>query len=166
MSLLLCQPILRLFLSAFVWAAVLSASAMGQGFGVGIIAGNPTGLSVKKWLDNGDAIDAAAAWSFDDHGAFQLHGDYLWHRDIASLSDGTYGWMPFYFGIGGRVGFYEGNRWHDDETRVGARIPLGVTYVFRNTPLDIFFEVVPTLDVAPRTDVELDAAVGIRFYLR
>ncbi len=154
------------FLLLFCLLAASSSSAHAQGFGVGIIAGDPTGLSVKKWLENGRAIDAAAAWSFDEPDAFQLHADYLWHRDIPGISDRFCGWMPFYFGVGGRVGLTEGNRWHDNETRVGVRIPLGITYVFEQTPLDLFFEVAPTLDVAPRTDVDLDAAIGIRFYFR
>lgn len=156
----------RFFISALLFAALLCTSASGEGFGVGVIAGDPTGVSVKKWLHDGNAIDAAAAWSFDDHGAFQLHADYLWHHDIPSFSERVYGWMPFYYGVGGRVGFYEGNRRHDGETRAGVRIPIGVTYLFENAPLDAFVEVVPILDVAPRTALKLDAAAGIRFYIR
>ncbi len=142
------------------------SSTLGQGFGVGIIGGDPTGLSVKKWLESGNAIDAAAAWSFEAQDAFQLHANYLWHRNIPAISETIHGWLPFYFGLGGRLRLVDGNRWHGDEARVGIRIPLGVTYVFEQAPLDLFFEVAPTLDVAPRTDADFDAAIGIRFYFR
>ena len=32
-----------------------------QGFGIGLIVGEPTGLSAKKWLSDATAIDAAVA---------------------------------------------------------------------------------------------------------
>ena len=140
--------------------------AHGEGIGVGIIAGNPTGVSAKKWLTNNTAIDAAAAWSFNDRGAFQLHANYLWHRDIPAISQHIYGRLPFYVGLGGRVTFDEGNGKHGGNNRAGVRVPLGVTYLFENAPLDLFIEVVPVLDVAPQTDFGLDAAAGIRFYFR
>ena len=150
----------RLRISLFVFTMLLATSAHGQGFGVGIIAGNPTGLSVKKWLENGNAIDGAAAWSFEGDGAVQLHADYLWHHHLAALPER----MPLYCGVGGRLAIEDDGRRHNGDTRAGVRIPLGVTYLFEAAPLDIFVEVVPTLDVAPRTDLELDAAIGLRFY--
>ena len=73
--------------------------------------------------------------------------------------------MPVYCGIGGRVGFYDGDGKHDDRTRAGVRVPLGVTYILADAPLDVFVEVVPMLDVAPRTALRWDAAAGVRFYL-
>jgi hypothetical protein len=153
-------------LIVFLFVATLRASASGQGLGVGIIAGNPTGVSVKKWLPDGHAIDGAAAWSFNDYGAFQLHADYLWHHHCPAFSECTHGWMPLYYGLGGRVGFYEGNRWHGGHTRAGVRVPFGVTYVFEEAPLDVFVEIVPILDVAPSTAFRLNAAAGARFYIR
>jgi hypothetical protein len=150
----------RFLIGAFVLAMLFCASASGQQFGVGIIAGNPTGLSVKKWLESGNAIDGAAAWSFEGDGAVQLHADYLWHHHFASLPER----MPLYYGLGGRLSFEEDGRRHDGDTRAGVRVPVGITYLFESAPVDIFFEVVPTLDVAPRTDLELDAAIGVRFY--
>jgi hypothetical protein len=155
-----CTSMPRFSINALLFAALLCTSASGQGLGVGIIAGNPTGISVKKWLCDGNAIDGAAAWSFDGHNAFQLHADYLWHHDFPSSR------VPFYCGVGGRVGFDEGNRRHNGETRAGVRFPLGVTYFLERAPVDVFVEVVPVFDVAPRTDLELGAAVGIRYYFR
>jgi hypothetical protein len=36
--------------------------------------------------------------------------------------------------------------------------------LFSGTPLDIFFELVPILDLVPDTDVELNASVGLRYW--
>jgi hypothetical protein len=153
-------------LAGSLFVLMLISEAHGQGFGVGIIAGNPTGVSVKKWLHNNDAVDAAAAWSFDRGGAFQIHADYLWHRELPAISRNIYGAMPFYLGLGGRVTFGEAKGKHGRDNYAGLRVPFGMTYLFENAPVDLFIEVAPILDVAPRADFELDAAAGVRFYLR
>jgi len=131
-----------------------------RGFGLGIIAGAPTGLSAKNWLTEATAFDMAAAWSFKtskhDHDTeVQFHANYLYHNfGLIPIPKGD---LPLYYGIGGRV-----NLGHD--TRLSVRIPIGVDYMFYNAPVDIFLEVVPMLDLAPSTVFDLDAAIGARFW--
>jgi hypothetical protein len=128
-------------------------------FGLGAIVGEPTGVSAKWWLTDRTAIDAAAAWSFGGRDSFHLHGDYLFHMfDVFPVEKGE---MPFYFGVGGRVKFRE-----DDRDRVGVRGPVGVAYRFADLPLELFAEVAPVLDVAPRTRLDLNGGIGIRYYFR
>lgn len=128
-----------------------------KGWGIGVILGEPTGLSLKFWSSRATAIDAAAAWSFKGEGKFHLHMDYLFHNyRVFKVKRGK---LPLYFGIGGRVKF-------EEETRVGIRIPVGVCYLFRNQPLDIFFEIVPVLDLTPETDFDINASVGVRFFFK
>lgn len=73
-----------------------SANALTQDdFGVGVIIGEPTGLSLKYWLDEDYAIDGAAAWSYSENNSFQLHGDYLVHNyDLLGEDE-----LPVYYGI-------------------------------------------------------------------
>jgi hypothetical protein len=137
---------------------VLSTSVhAGQGrFGLGVILGEPTGISAKYWNGKTTAIDGAIAWSFEDESALHLHMDYLIHAfGIIDISEGS---LPLYYGIGGRFKFQK----KDD--RVGIRIPLGMAYIFRKAPLDIFFEIVPILELIPSTKIGLNAAIGIRYF--
>jgi hypothetical protein len=39
-----------------------------------------------------------------------------------------------------------------------------LTYIFQSAPVDIFFEVVPILDLVPDTEFDLNAALGARFF--
>jgi hypothetical protein len=135
---------------------VLAGSAASQGnFGLGIIVGEPTGVSAKLWITERTAVDMAAAWSFSDEEAFHLHADYLFHNfDLITVEQGR---LPVHFGIGGRLKF-------EDESRLGVRIPIGLTYIFDGAPVDIFFEVVPILDLAPDTDFSANGAIGARFF--
>jgi len=123
--------------------------------GAGIIAGEPTGLSFKYWLSEKTALDAAFAWSFVDENAFQIHADYLIHNfTLISVPEGK---LPFYFGIGGRIKF-------SNDASLGVRVPVGLAYIFKDAPIDIFLEVVPILDLLPKTDFDISAAIGGRYF--
>jgi hypothetical protein len=150
-----------------VLALVSAVDAQQEGVGLGVIVGEPTGFSLKKWLNDRDAIDAAAAWSFSENDSFQLHADYLRHKHELLKAPTLPGELLVYFGAGARIIFKESNGRgeDDDDTFVGIRIPLGITYLFVETPVDIFAEIVPILDIAPETDLDINAAIGIRYYL-
>ena len=143
-----------------LWAVAMlvicsAAGAQDSGFGLGIIIGEPTGISVKQWTRGRTAIDGAIAWSFEKESALHLHGDLLYHSFTPPKID--HGKFAWYYGIGGRVKF-------EDDSKIGVRVPLGMDYFFGTAPLDLFFEIVPILDLAPSTDFSLNAAIGIRYF--
>jgi hypothetical protein len=108
----------------------------------------------KLWTSNTTAIDGATAWSFGDKDALHLHVDYLVHNfDLLKAKQGK---LPLYYGIGGRIKF-------ENDSKVGIRIPVGMNYILSEAPLDIFFEIVPLLDLAPGTEFDLNGAIGIRY---
>ncbi len=130
--------------------------AQGRGFGLGIILGEPTGISFKKWREGASAIGGGLAWSFDKKKVLHLHADYLLHKfDILQIEKGK---LAPYYGIGGRI------KITPNETRVGVRIPLGINYIFERLPLDIFLEFAALLDLVPSTNFELDGGIGIRYF--
>lgn len=146
------------FLAGLFGLAVTFVSPVQAGnFDAGIILGDPTGLSVKGWLNNAQAWDAAASWSGDE---FYIHADYLYHdHTLIKVSQGKSS-LPVYYGIGARM-LNEDNK----DTKAGIRIPVGLDYKIEKMPLSLFIEIVPRLDVSPDTDFELDAAAGIRYRL-
>lgn len=160
-----------LWIAVFIMFMAVSGASAEDGFGIGIIVGEPTGISVKKWISQDRAIDAAAAWSFSDDESFQLHADYLIHKFGILKTNASTGRLPVYFGVGARVKFEdEDDHWRghddDDDVVVGVRIPFGISYILAKEPVDFFAEIVPILDVAPDTDFDLNAAIGARFYFR
>jgi hypothetical protein len=132
--------------------------AKDSNFGLGVIVGEPTGISAKLWMSRRTAVDGAVAWSFEKHAGVHLHGDFLVHD--YSLIKVSKGRLPLYYGIGGRIKTWEDER--DDN--VGVRIPVGLEYLFDTAPFDLFVEVVPILDLAPETELNLNAALGARYY--
>ncbi len=131
------------------------AAAQGKGFGMGIILGEPTGLSAKLWTSQDNAFDFAAAWSIRGEGNLLLQADYVWHFfDAIPVSEGK---LPLYIGIGGRVLLA-------NDPQLGVRIPFGLDYLFASAPIDIFVEIVPVLDLSPSTDFGVGGGIGIRYW--
>ncbi|KUO63727.1 hypothetical protein APF79_00535 [bacterium BRH_c32] len=132
--------------------------AQDKGFGIGVMLGEPTGLSAKTWLNKINAVDFGLAYSFTgNHNAAALHADYLWHSfDLIKSTER----IPVYYGVGARLRIYEG---HDDS--FGVRGVAGVEWFSREVPIDVFFEIAPVFTLIPETDLDFDAAIGIRFFI-
>lgn len=131
------------------------AAAQDHGFGMGIVLGEPTGLSAKLWTSSDNAFDFAAAWSFRGDGNLLLQADYVWH--FFNLMPVSSGKLPLYIGIGGRVILA-------DDPEFGVRIPVGIDYLFADAPIDVFLEIVPILDLSPETDFGVGGGLGIRYW--
>lgn len=154
----------KLIFLAILFVAIsanLSKAQSTHGFGLGVIVGEPTGVSFKGWLDNKSAIDGAVAWSFLNNGSFHVHADYLRHVNIDQTSSGQFN---FHYGIGGRIKAKNNNNNNSDDARFGVRIPLGLDYNFSTEPIELFLEVAPVVDFTPKTDASFNGALGVRFY--
>jgi hypothetical protein len=157
----------KIFVMGLILAAAsANANALGNKagkFGLGAIAGEPTGVSIKYWFNDKHTIDGAFAWSLYEDNAFQIHSDYLFTDYVLSNSEQ----WPVYYGLGARLMFRDNEEKHhdDNETVFGFRIPMGITYLFEeDMPYEFFFEIAPILDVSPDTELDLNASVGFRFY--
>lgn len=147
-------------------------SQYGQGnLGLGVMIGSPTGLSLKNYLGENHAVDAALGFGY---GGFHLHADYLFEQqDFLGESEARLGW---FIGVGGQFqaernrGRYYNRRYDADERddqhlHLGARVPLGLEARFRSLPpLEFFFEIAPGFEIVEYPGPTLDAAIGTRFY--
>jgi hypothetical protein len=121
---------------------------------VGVILGEPTGLSVKLWTTEETAFDFGFAWSFSKDGHLHIHADYLFHNfDVIGVEEGL---LPLYFGVGGRLRL-------EDDSRLGVRFAVGIEYVFEEHPFSAFFEVAPIVDFIPDTEGSINGGLGFRY---
>ena len=135
--------------------AGLSYGQSNHNVGLGIMLGEPTGLTIKIWNRQTVAVDGGAAWSFVSGKFFQIHSDLLFHNfNLIRVETGR---MALYYGAGARIKFA-------DSTTVSLRILVGVSYEFEKTPAELFLEIVPMLDLIPSTEVGMAGAIGFRYY--
>lgn len=147
-KLILASAILVLFVIPF------SASAQTKKVGVGIILGQPTGLSAKFWMNQKSAIDVAAAWQFLPAGTVYVQADYLYQ--IYHVFPVKKGSLPLYIGVGASATVQA-------NPTIGLRVPIGIEYLFPDAPFDAFLEIGIGMSVYPATRVQPNGGVGLRY---
>jgi hypothetical protein len=134
-----------------------------RGVGVGVILGEPTGLS-GAWRGRGaSAFDGAVAWSFPGS-SLQFHADYL--HELLTFQDPASPVVdfPVYIGAGMRVRV--GEDFHDGHADIlGLRAPVVLGVRGGRVPVEGFLEVAPVLVMYSGLHVTADAALGVRLYL-
>jgi hypothetical protein len=159
---------LHVLIAFCVITAVQITAAQERPFGLGIIIGEPTGISAKLWTSNTNAFDAGLGWSrggdrfgFRDDYYYgrtrvHFHMDYLWHSWNVIHSSERF---PLYYGIGGRINSGDGL-----ESSLAVRGVVGIAWLPRDTPIDIFLELVPLFQLAPSSGFGIDAGIGVRYF--
>lgn len=141
--------------------ALLSpALAQDQGFGIGIVLGEPTGVSLGIGLNQAGSLQSHIAWSLG-RDALRANLDYLYSPVTKPVPDGGFS-LGFYVG-GGVVVAVE-----DDGPRadvgLGVRVPIGLKLLPNGAPVDVFAEVAPGVYLLPYTDMLVEGGIGVRYW--
>lgn len=137
-------------LASCLLVAAASAAQSGK-VGVGLVLFEPSGLTAKIWLGRSAALAGGIGWSAEENHYLHLHADFLFFR--YSLAADRNLILNFYLGAGGKVVFRDSdNAWF--------RFPLGVDFLLRKSPLNFFFEIVPSFNFS---DLKLFGAIGFRY---
>jgi hypothetical protein len=151
-----------------LFLASAGAIAQERHFGLGVILGEPTGISAKLWVSPATAFDFGLGWSvggdrvshynggYDGGSRVHFHMDYLWHWFDAIHATERF---PLYSGIGGRMNTGAG---YDNSAAV--RGVFGIAWLPHQAPVDVFLELVPSLQVVPSTGFGIDAGLGARYF--
>ena len=142
-------------------------AAQDRGFGMGLILGEPTGLSAKLWTSRENAFDFGLGWSiggdrisykgnYDGGSRVHFHMDYLWHSFNAISSTERF---PMYYGFGGQFNTGAGY-----DASLGIRGVIGIAWLPRSTPIDVFIELVPVLQLTSSVGLGIDAGLGVRYF--
>jgi len=155
-----------LFLSMLV---IFTASAYAQDrhFGLGVVFGEPTGISAKYWTRENNALSFGLGWYpqtvvrrfgyyYYTDTRFHIHADYLWHDFNAIRSSERF---PLYYGVGAEV-----ESGGIPDPGVGVRGVFGIAWMPHNASLDVFLEVAPTLFLSPPAGFGIGLGLGSRYF--
>jgi hypothetical protein len=144
------------------------STAQERDFGLGVIVGEPTGISAKLWTSSTNALDIGFGWSvrgvrigqynsISDGGILiHFHMDYLWHVfDVIHSAER----VQLYYGAGGRL-----NNGGGGNNALAIRSVFGAVWFPSETPIEVFLELVPTLQFKPSTGFGLESGIGARYY--
>lgn len=140
----------------------LTVDGPPTGFGLGVVVGEPTGLTFALRPDEYNALQMHASWSVIADRA-RVSVDYL--RSVA-IARGS-GWSaPFYVGLGGIVGVQGDSGPFDNDANLalGARVPIGFAVHPSDVPIEPFLEVAPGVLVLPATTPIFEGSLGVRYY--
>jgi len=150
---------IRKILMAFVLCLSFSSHANAYGpFGLGIVIAGPTGLSANYFYEKQKSLAMAVGWGHSD---VQVHVDHLWYRGDLIVVDRVP--IDVYMGLGLHLHTID-KKYKDDETQIGVRVPVGVSYIFRKIPVQLFGELAPALILVEESAFNIDIALGIRYY--
>lgn len=155
-----------------------SGSASSGDFGIGLMVGEPTGLTAKYWLSNDRALDIGLTYSLRNY--LEILFDHNWHFPSAFGRSKTASAFVPYLGIGAAFFIDTGDRYAysyknghftyfrpygESSFALGARIPLGLEFLPSAAPIGVFAEIVPGVGMFPGVFGFFQGAVGVRFYI-
>lgn len=126
-------------------------------FGIGLVVGQPTGLTMELELSEHTAIDAAVGLDLFDERRFYFHLEFLYFLPTLVTADSLS--LAAYLGVGGFIVD------HPDRLGLGVRAPFGLSLEFTAVPLEIFLEIALHVRLVPDgPDFDPGAALGFRYY--
>lgn len=143
-------------LFVLLMAVLETAYSQERKFGIGGIIGDPDGITAKGWLSESTAVAGAVSLDLgEDYSWFSVHADFLKQKTLATWEEAL---LQSHFGGGLRV--VSG----DFQEFIAIRAPLGVDVNAIDAPVEVFMEVVPTIDVDPEFFFYFTGGVGFRYY--
>ena len=139
-------------------------------WGLGLMLGDPTGLTAKYWLGGANALDLGLGVG----PGVRLHADFLWGLAQVLPNTSTLT-LDLYLGVGPVIGIARGwcgrvfsprDECGDGPLFVGARVPFGLDMRLRRAPVAFGLEIAPGIWLG-RSFVSglLDVFLFVRFVL-
>lgn len=182
------RPILSFLVAAGLLSITTSVHAERYNaksrFGIGLELGAPSGLSGKYFLGGMVAVQGGIgvvhSWGYD---GVHVHAEAVWHPVLLTSTPAVD--IPLHVGIGGRFlqhdhGDFRDRCWNGrdyyrcmgSDSHLGVRIPVGISFLLRKTPMDFFVELALVADLVQlNNDYDYDhdrgginGAVGGRYY--
>lgn len=143
----------------FLFLKTTGTYAQDKEWGLGLRIGNPTGITAKKYLGAGNALEVALGTNYNNDG-FELLAHYLFHFPV----NGAPG-LDWYYGFGGQLQSHDrGDRDGDNNVELGGDGVIGLEYTLANAPVSIFLDGILFLEIIDDPfDLDLDVGIGVRY---
>jgi hypothetical protein len=152
----------------FVFAALIvsglciaSHSAQAQrtsgAAGLGVQAGDPSGVTLKFYNTNRPSYDFLAAWSFADD-FFFLNAHALFEHSLSAEDVDQP--MQWFVGPGAYIGVSDDG---DSEAGLGVSGTIGID-ILLNEHLEVYLQATPRFELIEETEPHIGGGLGLRYY--
>ena len=140
----------------------LSLASGARGTGLGIAAGEPSGVAAAFRPNDQSTFAGVVGWSLAQS-TLHIHTDYLITFARVQPDPALELMLNFFVGAGASLDLGE---WTGNTPTVAVRLPIGASMEFGEKPLDLYIELVPLMGLVPDTRTDLDGTVGIRVWFK
>lgn len=156
---------MKKLLFTFVAAAALltinltNANAQDYKNAIGGRFGSANGISFKTGLNNKAMLELIGNFrSSNNVDYLRLTALYEVYNPIGGAPG-----LNWYYGVGGTIGSYKVKH-YEGKVYLGANGVLGLDYKFKDAPINLSLDWIPTLQLTPDTDFYSgDIGLGVRF---
>jgi len=122
--------------------------------GIGLQAGQPSGLTVKIYKPS-TSLDFLAAWDLNDFFFLNVHG----LKDASLNREHT---VHFFYGPGAFIGIRNISE-NNDDVELGVSGSFGLDFIVGS--LEFYIQATPRLTVIDATNFDMGGGFGVRIYL-
>ena len=139
-------------ISMLIFVLLIPATLFAEQ-GIGIVLGEPTGLTYKS-----GNLAIGLGWSFASADN-RIDATIDWWL----INDHFIEMFDWYLGAGAKVGLKLNQE--TDMFNIGLRIPIGIQW-WPAEELELFAEIAPGLSLFPGTAFDISAGIGLRYYFK
>jgi hypothetical protein len=151
----------------------LESLKSGGKFGIGLLLGSRTGLTMSLWAERRHSLSLdVGSTNFTNSVSVAL--SYHLHVKLFLAPNSGLS-AQVYFGIGGRARLLFHSELVDPEDTesdtlistavvVGLRAPIGLSFLVRGFPIEVFIEAAPAIDLWRSFGLDLEGIAGARIY--
>jgi hypothetical protein len=157
-------PSPRTFLALLFIAGLCAGSLTAQAqrapgaAGLGVQAGEPSGITLKIYNPTQPSYDFLAAWSFGDDDFFFLNAHALFESRLSA--ENVEQPVQWYIGPGAYIGVYE-----DEESEAGLGVSgtIGIDILLADH-FELYLQATPRFELVRETEPFLGGGLGLRYY--
>lgn len=155
------RPIFVVLFAAALCAASLPAQAQRTPgtAGIGVQAGEPSGITLKIYNPDRPSYDFLAAWSFVGDNSFFLNAHALFERSL--FTENVEQPVQWYIGPGAYIGISDEA---GPEAGLGISGTIGLDILLADR-FELFVQATPRFELVRETEPHIGGGLGLRYYL-
>ncbi len=148
--------LVALLLGLCIGASPTQAQRTSGAAGLGVQAGEPSGVTLKIYNADGPSYDFLGAWSFDDFLFLNAHALFEQRLSAQNVEQPVH----WFIGPGAYVGVYDNV---ESEAGLGVSGTIGLDILLAEQ-FELYIQATPRFELIRETEPDIGGGLGVRYY--